>query len=423
MGDIDLVDSDTQYTASLSRAAESLAKAAVKLSEAAMAMSLVARALTQGGAISLVDENRSGDALDFSSAGHASPSDAHHDDGAGLPQPYRLLLEDESDILLFLCSLIYDRPKVVCYITCSFHTLKLYKYLIDSVTETSAVIPGSPTKTAIDICYGKFLKDRRSIALFSETDIPSVPSKDVSDYTVIHVGWSIDKRQYVAQRRIHHASTNILLAYSGDKEIYPSVSEIMSQTVAWPGDTGGFRVSVDILRPLCRERLSELSFEAKEEAYLAIPVEFVAQYGLQQAVQEGLLRPESDAADYGHIIGPHSANGFSTEDTRTRDRPEAPPLGRHDHSPLESARDATRSILSSEGKIVQGLYNTCITTLRGRYGQSRSTRSPKEVMYLANRYAARTLLHGTQEDGSRVFPPIAGIPSLNPYTAPPGFKP
>jgi hypothetical protein len=72
----------------------------------------------------------------------------------------------------------------------------------------------------------------------------------------------------VAQRRAHHASTNILLAYSGDKELYPSGPEIMSQTVDWPGDTGGFRASADILRPLFEERLSELSFETKEEAYL-----------------------------------------------------------------------------------------------------------------------------------------------------------
>jgi hypothetical protein len=61
---------------------------------------------------------------------------------------------------------------------------------------------------------------------------------------------------------------DILLAFSGDKGMYPSGAEIMSQTVDWPGNMGGFRASIDILRPLFKERLSELSFEAKEEAYL-----------------------------------------------------------------------------------------------------------------------------------------------------------
>ncbi|ELU39565.1 hypothetical protein AG1IA_06400 [Rhizoctonia solani AG-1 IA] len=293
--------------ASLSRAAESLAKAAVKLSEAARAMSLVAGALSKG---SLAKKNvisgSESQSIPSDQTDRTSSGGLKEDDGAGLAQPYR-------------------------------------------VTETSVIIPESRTKTAIDFCFDKFLKEKRSIALFSEMDIPTNPAKEVSEYTVIHVGWPISKAD-VAQRRVHHASTNILLAFSGDKELHCSGSEIVSQTVSWPNDTVGFRASVDILRPLFEERLSEISFEAKEEAYLPselvrranlfvlgslayksprslmrkstlempladllpeVPIEFVAQYGLQPAVDEGLLRVEADAELNDADGGGYSANDLS----------------------------------------------------------------------------------------------------------------
>ncbi|GAB1527117.1 hypothetical protein RhiTH_010292 [Rhizoctonia solani] len=268
--------------ASLSRAAESLAKAAVKLSEAARAMSLVAGALSKGSlAKKYVISGSESQSIPSDQTDRTSSGGLKEDDGAGLAQPYR-------------------------------------------VTETSVIIPESRTKTAIDFCFDNFLKEKRSIALFSEMDIPTNPAKEVSEYTVIHVGWPISKRQYVAQRRVHHASTNILLAFSGDKELHYSGSEIVSQTVSWPNDTVGFRASVDILRPLFEERLSEISFEAKEEAYLHesrtgfnfTHNKATAQYGLQPAVDEGLLRVEADAELNDADGGGYSANDLSAEDTR-----------------------------------------------------------------------------------------------------------
>ncbi|EUC62826.1 antioxidant, AhpC/TSA family protein [Rhizoctonia solani AG-3 Rhs1AP] len=150
----------------------------------------------------------------------------------------------------------------------------------------------------------------------------------------------------------------------------------MSQTETWPGDSGGFRASVDILRPLFEEALSEVPFEMKEEAYLdwihshskqgprfvsswtpstlvnranefilgplayrspasltqestpqapltdrlpEVPMEFVAQHGLQAAVDEGLLRIEVEADDtHIHDLGSNSASRLSAEDTRTQ---------------------------------------------------------------------------------------------------------
>ncbi|CAE7233833.1 unnamed protein product [Rhizoctonia solani] len=377
----DTVPAHGQRTASLSRAAESLAKAATKLSEAARAMSLVAEALSKGSAAKISGIDGSGgkdipsDGADTKPAGEVAPPE---DIGAGLPQPYRLLLDNEADVLLMLCSLVYDLPKVVCYFACGTDSLKLNKNLIDGVTQANTMMADLSNGVTTDQCYDKFLKERRSILLLSEMDIPSVLAGKVSDYTLIHVGWPADKRQYVKQRRVHHASTNILLAYSGDKDLYPSGSAIMSQTEAWPGDSGGFRASVEILRPLFEESLSEVPFEMKEEAYLdwihshsqqgarfisswtpsalvsrankfilgplayrnprsftqesspqtpladllpEVSLEFVTQHGLQPAVDEGLLRVETEAeVDDSHIqgLGSNSAHQWSAEDTRAR---------------------------------------------------------------------------------------------------------
>ncbi|KAG8711243.1 hypothetical protein FRC11_003332 [Ceratobasidium sp. 423] len=378
MGDPTPINGQTERAASLSQAAESLARAAAKLSEAARAMSLVAGALSKG-SLAKSSGTKELDGKSSPPGGSDTPpsSDAAtaEDEGVGLPQPYRLLLDDEAEVLLVLCSLVYDLPKVVCYFACGAPSLKVYKSLIDGVAETKAIIPDPPGESTVNLCFDKFLKERRSIILLSETDIPSAQAKEASEYAVIHVGWPANKGQYVAQRRAHHASTNIMLACSGDKDIYPSGSAIMSQTIAWPGDTGGFRASVDILRPLFEERLSEVSFEMKEEVYLdwlhlhssqgsrsvsswtpgelvnranrfilgplayrspgslaqrstlqtpladllpEVSAEFVTQHGLQPAVDEGLLRVETDAVvEDTHEPNSNSADR-SAEDTRSR---------------------------------------------------------------------------------------------------------
>ncbi|CAE6449647.1 unnamed protein product [Rhizoctonia solani] len=365
----------TGRAASLSNAAECLARAATKLSEAAQAMSLAAEALSRG---SLANTSKIGTSMGSLQRDRAdswsSVGVAQDEESVGLPQSYRLLLDDGTNILHVLCSLLYERPKAVCYITCGASTLKFYKTLIDSVTEANAIIPEPHSQAAVDLCFERFFKDEKSILLFSETDIPSRPAKNISEYTVVHVGWPVDKCRYVAQRRVHRVSSDIILAYSGDEEIYLSGPAIICQTIAWLGYTEGFRASTDILRPLFEEILSELSLESKEEAYMdwiqlhalrgprfvsswspndllrranhfllgsfayksprsfaersshqvppsnllpEVSLEFVTQFGLQPAVEEGLLRVELEVeVDGNHDSDPRSVDQLSAEDTR-----------------------------------------------------------------------------------------------------------
>ncbi|CAE6481716.1 unnamed protein product [Rhizoctonia solani] len=363
MGDPAPIKSQAERAASLAHAAECLARAAAKLSEAARAMSTVAGALSQGNAAKTSTGSQSEAKpapSDRPDTVPASQITAPEDDGVGLPQPHRLLLDDEVDVLLMLCSLVYDRPKVVCYFACSAHSLKLYKSLIDGIAQTNAIVPNPSNKSSIASCYKKFLRETRSIILLSEDDIPTDPAKDVSDYTVIHVGWPVSKNQC---------------------------------------DTGGFRASADILRPLFGERLSELSFEMKEEAYLdwihshsrqgsrsvaswtpstlasranrfilgplayrspgalakgytrqtplvellpEVSAEFVTQHELQPAVDEGLLRVEADVEVHDvHEPGSNSASRWSAEDTRPHSMREAAP--RHPQTAVEGHGNENRA--------------------------------------------------------------------------------
>ncbi|KAH7325365.1 hypothetical protein B0J17DRAFT_682156, partial [Rhizoctonia solani] len=85
-------------------------------------------------------------------------------------------------------------------------------------------------------------------------------------------------------------------------------------------------------------------------------------------------------------------------------------LARGSQSLLDPERQSVRSTLLLGGRIIQGLYSTRIASLRGDSQQG--MRSADEIVHIANQYAARVLLHGTPEDGSTVYPPIAGRPSV-----------
>ncbi|GAB1527121.1 hypothetical protein RhiTH_010296 [Rhizoctonia solani] len=98
--------------------------------------------------------------------------------------------------------------------------------------------------------------------------IPSKSAKEIADYAVIHVGWPANKGQYMAQRRVHFASTNIILAFCANTKLYPLGPAIMLQTIAWPGNTEEHNASNNILRLLFKEKLSELSSDRKENTYL-----------------------------------------------------------------------------------------------------------------------------------------------------------
>ncbi|KDN40309.1 hypothetical protein RSAG8_08219, partial [Rhizoctonia solani AG-8 WAC10335] len=228
---------------------------------------------------------------------------------------------------------------------CGTNPLKTYKQLIESVTEAPVHTLTSSISSKKDQAYIDFLENDGSVLLVPESLSPKLEIGGENSW-VIHVGWPVSEAQYTAQRKIHRAHNNILVAYSGDQSLYPSGDNIINLTAVWPQDGASFRASVSILRPLYEVMLSEISLEMKSRVYQNwiqfhgihgprrveawvtstmvkrannyllevllwsgphtggddVPLPevspgFVTENGLQSAVQEGLLQVEDDDSD------------------------------------------------------------------------------------------------------------------------------
>ncbi|KAH7325357.1 hypothetical protein B0J17DRAFT_682126, partial [Rhizoctonia solani] len=111
---------------------------------------------------------------------------------AGLP--YRLLVEHEADVLLFVCALIQHRRKVICYMNCSIPTFHMYKKFINDVTATNVYTITKITTVEITEVGQKFLEADRSILLLPEITTPSIEIDEIDSW-VIHVGWPSDEQR------------------------------------------------------------------------------------------------------------------------------------------------------------------------------------------------------------------------------------
>ncbi|CAE6408660.1 unnamed protein product, partial [Rhizoctonia solani] len=179
---------------------------------------------------------------------------------------YRVLVEQEADVLLFVCALIQHRRKVICYMNCSIPTFHMYKRLINDVTATNVHTITKTTTAEITQVGQEFLEADRSILLLPETTTPSIEIDDIDSW-VIHVGWPSDEQRYEERRLIHQAQNSIIVACSEDEELYPAGTAIMWQSQPWPGDVDSFRVSVALLRPVFDQKLSFLPPEMKAKVY------------------------------------------------------------------------------------------------------------------------------------------------------------
>ncbi|KDN40306.1 hypothetical protein RSAG8_08216, partial [Rhizoctonia solani AG-8 WAC10335] len=179
---------------------------------------------------------------------------------------YRILVEQEVDVLLFVCALIQHRRKVICYMNCSIPTFHMYKKFINDVTATSVYTITKTTTTEITEVEQKFIEADRSILLLPETTTPNIEIDEIDSW-VIHVGWPSDEQRYEEQRLIHQAQNTIVVACSEDEELYPAGAAIMWQSQPWPGDVNSFRASVAFLRPLFDRKLALLPAEMKAKVY------------------------------------------------------------------------------------------------------------------------------------------------------------
>ncbi|KAF8755198.1 hypothetical protein RHS01_05391 [Rhizoctonia solani] len=183
-----------------------------------------------------------------------------------LNQPYHLLVEKEADVLLYVCALIDKRQRAICYMPCGTTSLKAYKQLLKSVTEISVYILTSTAASKLDQAITDFLGSNGSILLVPESLSPDFEIGGDKSW-VFHVGWPVNETQYNTQRKTHRAQNNVLVAYSGDRNLYPSGDRIIGMTAPWPKDNASFRASVSILRPLYEVMLTEISLDMKTRVY------------------------------------------------------------------------------------------------------------------------------------------------------------
>ncbi|CUA71106.1 RNA1 polyprotein [Rhizoctonia solani] len=178
---------------------------------------------------------------------------------------YRILVEDEFDVLLSVCALIGKDQRVICYMPCGTSPLTFYKQLIESVTGTYAFFPERTGAAKRDAAYKKSLESNNSVALVPGTLALNVELEG-SNTWVIHVGWPPNREKYATQIKSHQAAHNVIIAFTGDLELYPSRTPLMAQTQTWP-KYAELTTSANDLRQTYELELAAIRDDVKEKIY------------------------------------------------------------------------------------------------------------------------------------------------------------
>ncbi|KAH7325358.1 hypothetical protein B0J17DRAFT_682129 [Rhizoctonia solani] len=181
-------------------------------------------------------------------------------------QPYRILVENEFDVLLSVCALIDKNQRVICYMPCGTPPLSLYKQLIEGVIGISVYVPERMNSAKQDAAYKGYLQNDNSIVLIPGTLPPNVVMGGSNSW-VIHVGWPPNQEKYLSQIKKHQARNNVIVACSGDADLYSSRAPLMAQTQTWPKYGDLFTASVNALRQSYEQTLARIPDNVKEKVY------------------------------------------------------------------------------------------------------------------------------------------------------------
>ncbi|CAE7183609.1 unnamed protein product [Rhizoctonia solani] len=177
-------------------------------------------------------------------------------------QSYRIVVENEADVLLWLCALVQKDQRIICYMPCGTPPLAFYKRLVESVTNVPVYFPERMGSARRDAAYKKYLESDNSVVLIPGTLSPNIVMEGANTW-VIHVGWPPNRERYVAQIKNHQAKHNVILACTSDVNLYPSSVPLMAQTLTWPKDGD----SVNALRQLFDQSLANVPDDLKEKVY------------------------------------------------------------------------------------------------------------------------------------------------------------
>ncbi|KAG8714350.1 hypothetical protein FRC08_012052 [Ceratobasidium sp. 394] len=180
---------------------------------------------------------------------------------------YRILVDQEGDVLPTICSVMQHYKRMICYMACGLNVVAVYKDLIESVTGTTVYTVTKSSASHTNSVASKFFKHENSVLMLPDTISPDGQFSTSADLCVIHVDWPSDEARYKKQISIHRARTNILVAFSEDSNLYPCSSNILLETTPWPIHEKPIQPT-NALRRLFDQKLSDISAERKENVYM-----------------------------------------------------------------------------------------------------------------------------------------------------------
>ncbi|KAG9118475.1 hypothetical protein FRC07_007004 [Ceratobasidium sp. 392] len=138
---------------------------------------------------------------------------------------------------------------------------------IENVTRTTTYAVNKSSTSHLNSVATKFFQQENAILLLPETISLGRQGGTSADLCVIHVNWPSDEARYKKQLDLHRAPINILVACSGDSDMYPCGANILLETVSWPTEENPFRAT-DGTQLSFDEKLLEIPVSKKEHIYL-----------------------------------------------------------------------------------------------------------------------------------------------------------
>ncbi|CAE6479750.1 unnamed protein product [Rhizoctonia solani] len=192
-----------------------------------------------------------------------------------LPPSYRILLDDEADVLLAACSLIRKGRKIIFYVRSSITALDVYEAVL-SATRVPVHRIKSSSSQEHERLVEAFQHGPSSVLLLPATHAPAFKI-DEPDSWVIHVGWPTNEDLYKQQITYHQAKNNVFVAYSEDKDIYPCSSSILTYAQPWPHGELLLKEACTNLRPTFNKKLAEIPAKTKAKVY----TDWITHHGLR----------------------------------------------------------------------------------------------------------------------------------------------
>ncbi|KAG8725169.1 hypothetical protein FRC09_006792 [Ceratobasidium sp. 395] len=186
---------------------------------------------------------------------------------------FRILVDQEEDVLLIFLSVLKLHKKTICYMPFGLAIILSFKQLVESATKTTIYTLRKSTTKFLNSVFTEFARQEAAVLLVPETVSPSNRLRTFPGLCVVHLGWPSNAIRYRRQIDLHQAHTNILIAFTEDGDLYPGGSEILSGTTSWPAR---MKIAGEV-RLLFDEQMSQIPNNKKENIY----VEWITWHGLQ----------------------------------------------------------------------------------------------------------------------------------------------